>query len=88
MFLLRSFRGISLKTSVFFRLWNKQKEQGVGNIKVVIAGQEIVSDADGFVKTFIPLDKQSVKYHVECEKELEDPILTMPTTKSSALIVK
>ena len=73
---------------VFFRLWNKQKEQGVGNIKVVIAGQEIVSDADGFVKTFIPLDKQSVKYHVECEKELEDPILTMPTTKSSALIIK
>lgn len=73
---------------VFFRLWNKQKEQGVGNIKVVIAGQEIVSDADGFVKTFIPLDKQSVKYHIECEKELEDPILTMPTTKSSALIVK
>lgn len=73
---------------VFFRLWNKQKEQGVGNIKVVIAGQEIISDADGFVKTFIPLDKQSVKYHVECEKELEDPILTMPTTKSSALIIK
>lgn len=73
---------------VFFRLWNKQKEQGVGNIKVVIAGQEIISDADGFVKTFIPLDKQSVKYHVECEKELEDSILTMPTTKSSALIIK
>ena len=73
---------------VFFRLWNVQKEQGVGNTKVVIAGREIVSDADGFVKTFIPLEKQSVKYHVECEKELEDNLLTMPTTESTVLIVK
>lgn len=73
---------------VFFLLWSTKKEQGEGNTKVMIANQELSSDAEGYVRTFIPLENQSTQYHVECEKELEDDILTMPTTESSALIVK
>lgn len=73
---------------VSFRLWHVQTEQGVGHTKVIIAGQEIVSDADGYVKAFIPLEQQRVKYQVECEKELEDNLLTLPTTESTVLVVK
>lgn len=73
---------------VSFRLWHVQTEQGVGHTKVIIAGQEIVSDADGYVRTFIPLERQRVKYQVECEKELEDNLLTLPTTESTVLVVK
>ena len=72
---------------VFFRLWSVMAEQGVGNTKISIAGQEILSDADGYVKTIVPLEKQNVKYQVECSLPLEDNILSMPTTESTALIV-
>ena len=73
---------------VTFRLWSIKKEQGVSNTQVILAGQTATSDADGYVKMFIPLEKQCVKYPVGCEKELEDNILTMPTTESTSLIVK
>lgn len=73
---------------VFFQLWSTQKERGVANTKVTIAGKEIVSDAKGYVKAFIPLERQSAKYHVDCDVQLEDNVLTMPTTESTALVVK
>lgn len=73
---------------VSFRLWNIHNGKGVGNTMVTIAGQEIVSDADGYVKVFVPLNHQSSKYIVECEKELECNILYMPTTESTALVLK
>lgn len=73
---------------VRFRLWDINKEQGVANVQVVLAGQAATSDAEGFVRMFIPLERQSKCYQVECKLPLESNILSMPTTESSVLIVK
>lgn len=73
---------------VTFRLWSIDKEQGVANTQVTLAGQTVTSDADGYVKMFIPLERQSNQYRVECLLPLESDTLSMPTTESTSLVVK
>ncbi len=74
--------------NVTFRLWSIKMDRGVANIKVSVAGLGAVTDTEGYVNMFIPLEKQNTRYFVESELELEDNILTMPTTKSCALLIK
>ena len=74
--------------NVKFLLWNLKKEKGMGNVKVEIAGQTSTSDANGNVKMQIPLKNQREKYQVLCNLDLDNNILVMPTTQSTALIVK
>lgn len=74
--------------NVKFLLWNPKKEKGMGNVKVEIAGQTSTSDANGNVKMQIPLKNQREKYQVLCNLDLDNNILVMPTTQSTALIVK
>ena len=73
---------------VTFQLWNNDKGQGVANIQVSLAGMTATSDAEGYVRMFIPLERQSVRYRVECPLPLESDTLSMPTTESTAVIVK
>ena len=73
---------------VVFRLWSIQKEQGIPHAQVTLAGQTAESDSEGYVRMFIPLDRQSARYRVECSLPLEDDMLSMPTTESTAVIVK
>lgn len=73
---------------VTFRLWSIDKEQGVANTQVTLAGQTATSDAEGYVKMFIPLERQSNQYRVECPLPLESDTLSMPTTESTSLVVK
>lgn len=72
---------------VEFRLWNMNKESGVANTQVSIAGINAISDGKGYVRVFIPLEKQSDRYKIDSPLRLETDILTMPTTKSRAIIV-
>ena len=72
---------------VTFILWSKDEERGVANTQVTLAGQIATSDAKGYVRMFIPLERQSDSYKVECSLPLENDILGMPTTESSALRV-
>lgn len=73
---------------VVFRLWSIDREQGVANAQVTLAGQTATSDAKGYVRMSIPLDRQSDRYKVECSLPLEYNVLSMPTTESTVLIVK
>ena len=73
---------------VTFRLWSIDKGKGVANIQVSLAGMTATSDAEGYVRMFIPLERQSVRYRVECLLPLESDMLSMPTTESTALIVR
>ena len=73
---------------VTFRLWSIDKEQGVANTQVTLAGQTATSDAEGYVRMSIPLERQSNLYRVACPLPLESDMLSMPTTESSVLIVK
>lgn len=72
---------------VMFILWSKDEERGVANTQVTLAGQTATSDAKGYVRMSIPLEWQSDRYKVECSLPLENDILGMPTTESSALRV-
>lgn len=72
---------------VMFILWSKDEERGVANTQVTLAGQTATSDAKGYVRMSIPLERQSGRYKVECSLPLEDNMLSMPTTESSALRV-
>ena len=74
--------------NVSFMLWSLKKEKGMGHVKVSIAGHTSESDAKGYVKMKIPLKDQSEKYEISCGLELESNIIMMPTTQSTALIVK
>lgn len=74
--------------NVSFMLWSLKKEKGMGHVKVSIAGHTSESDAKGYVKMKIPLKDQSEKYEISCGLELENNIIMMPTTQSTALIVK
>lgn len=74
--------------NVSFILWSLKKEKGMGHVKVSIAGHTFESDAKGYVKMKIPLKDQSEKYEISCDLELENNIIMMPTTQSTALIVK
>ena len=73
---------------VVFRLWSIEKEQGVANTQVTLGGQTAMSDAEGYVRMSIPLERQSNHYRVKCNRPLEDDLLSVPTTESTALIVK
>lgn len=72
--------------NVSFMLWSLKKEKGMGHVKVSIAGHTSESDAKGYVKMKIPLKDQSEKYEISCDLELENNIIMMPTTQSTALI--
>ena len=72
---------------VMFILWSKDEERGVAHTQVTLAGQTATSDAKGYVRMSIPLERQSGRYKVECSLPLEDNMLSMPTTESSALRV-
>lgn len=72
---------------VTFVMWSSATERPVPGVAVTVAGQEAVSDAAGRIRVFVPLENQSVRYPVECDKELEDDTLTMPVNESTALII-
>lgn len=81
-------RNPHLYGDVMFRLWSMKKEQGIANTQVTVAGQTATSDAEGYVKMFIPLESQRGRYRVKCPLSLENDMLSMPTTESRVLIVK
>lgn len=73
---------------VSFRLWSTGRDEGVPHTPVCVAGLHAVSDAAGYVRMFIPLERQCSVYHVLCALPLESTRLAMPTTESTALVVR
>lgn len=74
--------------NVEFRLWDLTKERGVANVRVTIAGHTSLSNTAGYVSLEIPLEDQSTTYQVECELELKNNTIAMPTTESIVLLIK
>lgn len=73
---------------VVFMLWSTGAECGVPHTRVRVGGIDTVSDGEGYVRLSIPPDRQRRRYRVECERELESDVLTMPATASTVLVVK
>lgn len=73
---------------VVFMLWSTGAECGVPHTRVRVGGIDTVSDGEGYVRLSVPSDRQRRRYRVECERELESDVLTMPATASTVLVVK
>lgn len=85
---LNLFRDPTVYGNVHFLLWNPEDEVAVTNERVNIAGYEAVSDEDGYVNLFIPLEKQQHYYLVKASRPLENDTLTMPCGDSYGILIK
>lgn len=74
--------------NIQFILWNTSKESYVSNTTIRIDDIAAVSDAEGVVKTIVPLAKQKKKYRLSSTVPLEDSILYMPYGKDCVIRTK
>ena len=73
--------------NVHFRLWDSNQERFVTEVRVKIAGHEVVSDDNGCVNILIPLEEQKVKYHIQADLELEIDTIFMPCVEETIIVV-
>lgn len=74
--------------NIQFKLWNTSKESYVGNTTIRIDDIVAVSDAEGVVRTTVPLAKQKKEYKLSSTVPLEDSILYMPYGKECVIRTK
>ena len=70
-----------------FQLWDS-KGNGVPNVSVTIAGCSAVSDENGNVSLFIPLEKQCTEYYIESSMPLLKDTLPMPCGDDAVVRVR
>ena len=75
---LNIYRDPSVYGKVHFGLWDPAIEAFIPNSRVEVAGQSAVSDKDGQVTLFVPLDAQRKTYQVKAQFPLYNDIITMP----------
>lgn len=70
-----------------FQLWDKNAK-ALSGVKIQIQGYEVVSDEEGYVSLFIPLEKQLTKYHIATSVPLSKDTITLPCGEDDILIIK
>ena len=73
---------------IHFRLWNSNKEQVIPDVEVEILGNKVVSDSEGKVSLFIPLEQQRKKYKVKASIPLDGDTIYMPCGEDGVIEVK
>ena len=81
-------RNDSVFGKVNFRMYNPNTEMYVGNTSVSIAGQEIVSDPNGRVSLFVPLEKQQRYYIITGPLQFENDTVYMPSGKDDVVLIQ
>lgn len=82
------YRNPAVYGNIQFKLWNMSKESYVANTTIRIDDIITVSDAEGVVKTTVPLAKQKKEYKLSSTVPLEDSILYMPYGKDCVIRTK
>lgn len=82
------YRNPAVYGNIQFKLWNMSKESYVANTPIRIDDIVTVSDAEGVVKTTVPLAKQKKEYRLSSTVPLEDSILYMPYGKDCVIRTK
>ena len=82
------YRNPAVYGNIQFKLWNTSKESYVSNTTIRIDDIVTVSDAEGVVKTTVPLAKQKKEYRLSSTVPLEDSILYMPYGKDCVIRTK
>lgn len=73
--------------NVRFDIWDEDG-QGVKNVRIIIEGHEAISDKDGHVELFIPLEQQRKKYHVISSIPLLKDSIHMPCGEDHIIKIK
>ncbi len=74
--------------NIHFRLWNPDIEKAVANTEVEIAGYKAVSDDEGNVEPFIPLEHQQPVYQIKANIPLENDTIYLPCGKDDVVLTK
>lgn len=80
-------RNPSVYGNIKFQIWDEYAN-GIPNVDVKILNYEIVSDAEGYVSLFIPLEQQQTKYKVVSSFDFISDTITMPSGENDVLIIK
>lgn len=73
---------------VSFRLYNPDTETYLNSVGIKIAGIETISDSNGCVSVFVPLERQQQYYIITCPLSLENDTIFMPCGVSDVVVVK
>lgn len=73
---------------VTFKLWDANKEREVSNAKIRILDIKTVSDSEGRISIYVPLEKQCTEYTITGSVPLQENTIYMPTTNSTVLLVE
>ena len=81
-------RNDSVFGKVNFRIYNPNEEMYVGNTTISLAGQETVSDPNGRVSLFVPLEKQQRYYIITGPLQFENDTVYMPSGKDDVVLIQ
>ena len=82
------YRDANVYGSIQFKLWNQTTEQVVAGCEVEIGGYKAVSDNEGQVSLFIPLDEQKTSYTVSAAIPLLDNTIYTPCGENDVLLTE
>lgn len=71
--------------NIQFDIWD-DNGNGIADMRLEIAGHEVISDSNGHVQLFILLDKQQERYHITAPVPLKKNVITMPCGKDYVII--
>lgn len=73
---------------VHFFVWNPKKEEFVANAVIKIDGVEAVSNEEGYVSVFMPLESQKQEYQLNAAFQLSTPTIVMPCGESDIISIQ
>lgn len=73
---------------VHFFVWNPKKAEFVANAVIKIDGVEAVSNEEGYVSVFMPLESQKQKYQLNATFQLSTPAIVMPCGESDIISIQ
>lgn len=85
---LRLYRDPAVYGDIHFKLWNFNEEESVTQTKVTIEGFEAISDENGMVSLFIPLEMQRKAYKITTDVPLVTDSIFMPCGDDDVILVK
>jgi len=85
---LNLFRDPTVYGDIRFKLWNINEEEVIPEAKVDIEGFEALSDENGIVSLFIPLEKQRKAYKIKSDLEMVNDSIFMPCGENDVVLVE
>ena len=81
-------RNPSIYGDVHFYIYNPKKEEYIANAMIQIDGVEAVSNEEGYVSVFLPLESQKQKYQLNAAFQLSTPTIVMPCGESDIISIQ